>query len=131
MPKSILVSCCMANFYFLSEGDSAYVVVVTKKSLDDPVGAIQEMFDDDGIAAFVGFVDPDFAKKTAAMTMKLAVLPKGFHIYIVRVRFNDLVALYYNKIDKNVQLFGELKELKDKFVVEELFLKLSGSKKHT
>jgi len=119
----------MENFYFLSEGDSAYVVVLTKRNFDDPVGAIQEMFNDENVAAFVGFVDPDFAKKTAAMSLKLSVLPKGFHIYIVKVRFNDLVALHYNKIEKNVQLFGELKELRDKFEVEELFLKLSGSKK--
>jgi len=99
-------------------------VVLTKKNFKDPVGAIQEMFDDENVAAFVGFVDPDFAKKTATTTLKLSVLPKGFHIYIVRVRFNDLVALHYCKIEKNVQLFGELKELKDKFEVEELHCKL-------
>ena len=114
----------MTNLYFLAEGDSTYAVVLIRKNFSDPVEAIQDMFDDENIAAFVGFIDLDFAKKTARKSLSMSILSEGFYVYIVRVRFNDLVALYCNKIEKNVQLFGELKELRNKFMVEELCAKL-------
>lgn len=111
------------ELYMLMEGDTVYAVVLTKHNLEDPVGAIQMMYDKMLVGAFVAFTALEYATKSMKIALSLPYTPKGFYAYIVKVRIKDFLELFYNYRNREIQVFKEISEVKDKVSVEELCLK--------